>query len=825
MKSQTAPMFSVIVPVYNSHKELAQCLASLTGSQFDDFEVIVVDDGSEIPIEPLVVKNGFRYLRIDGPGGPARARNRGAQSARGRFVVFIDADVCVQHDTLALLAQAFTEDRTIDAVIGSYDDSPAHPGFISQYKNLFHHYVHQNSTGDIKTFWSGCGAMRRDTFLDFGGFDEERYRRPAIEDIELGTWVSAAGHRIVLDGRIRVKHLKKWTFVNLLMTDIFDRGIPWTRLMLRAGEVVKTLNVTSAQRLSVALTYLTLFVLLAAVLYPKLSLGAAALALTVTLLNLDYYRFLNNRQGLWFTLRVMPLHWLYFLYCGFCAVSGTMLHYLDNVVARDVTRDRTRFWTVLIILVAGSFYLSTIRQGHYWGDDFAMYISHGRNIAEGRAYADTGYIYNTQRIIGPKTYPPVYPLLLAPVYKLWGLNLTAMKIEVILIFLLSLFVIYLAFRDELQWRYLLTLVAFVGLNPQFWLYKDNITADMPFLLFTYLSFYLIHQAYRTEHTVASQVVYAVSISVSLYLAYGTRSIGLLLIPCLLVYHLIKSKRAVLFGLFIILPTAVFIYLQTRTSHGISAYADHLQFNLMKVALYRLLTLFEYLSGYWTHGSSKVFPLALAAVLTGLAVIGYLARIGKKQVTCFELYVLFYFTSFMVLPVTLEVRYLIPIIPLYLFFAFQGIQTISRLTASRRQQAERLVFAGVLITVMVSYTGQFATMDYRPIQTGIGKPETQQLFETVKREVGENEVVIFRKPRALTLFTGRASATWHYPRDDAELFDFFRHVNASYLIVGPPDLEPYDQTFIRNFVERNRDRFQKTYANADFSIYRIVEGMP
>jgi glycosyltransferase involved in cell wall biosynthesis len=320
----------VIVPVYNSRAELEQCLAALANSEFDDFEVLVVDDGSTEPVKPLVDEHGFGYMRIDGPGGPARARNRGVAQVRSRFVAFIDADVCVHPDTLALFADVFARDPAVDAVIGSYDEAPAYPSFISQYKNLFHHYVHQNNYGQIQTFWSGCGAMKRDLFLAFGGFDEKRYRRPAIEDIELGTWMSAEGYRIILDGRIKAKHLKRWTLWNLLKTDIFDRGVPWTRLMLRAGSLVSTLNVTPVQRLSVALVYLALAALATAVFFPLALVVAAALAVTVTLLNLDFYRFYLKRQGLLFTLRVLPMHWLYFLYCGFSAVWGTLLHYLER---------------------------------------------------------------------------------------------------------------------------------------------------------------------------------------------------------------------------------------------------------------------------------------------------------------------------------------------------------------------------------------------------------------------------------------------------------------------------------------------------------------
>jgi glycosyltransferase involved in cell wall biosynthesis len=65
---------SVIIPVYNSSAELAQCLAAVARSEYEDFEVIVVDDGSTEPIGQLVKSHEYGYLRIDGPGGPARAQ-------------------------------------------------------------------------------------------------------------------------------------------------------------------------------------------------------------------------------------------------------------------------------------------------------------------------------------------------------------------------------------------------------------------------------------------------------------------------------------------------------------------------------------------------------------------------------------------------------------------------------------------------------------------------------------------------------------------------------------------------------------------------------
>jgi glycosyltransferase involved in cell wall biosynthesis len=328
--NRSNPFLSVVVPVYNSTQDLKLCLAALSESEYDDFEVLIVDDGSTENIEPTVRFHGFRYERIEGPGGPARARNYGARRVSGRYLVFIDADVCVHHDTLARFAARFSADPDLTAVIGSYDDAPAKPNFLSQYKNLFHRYVHQGADGKVNTFWTGCGAIGREVFIASGGFDEQRYRRPAIEDIELGTWLSAAGHRIVLDKSIEAKHLKRWTLRNLIRTDIFDRGVPWTRLMLRAGAIATTLNVKPTQRLSVMLAYLFALSVPAAFWWPVVWIVAATLALAVTALNLDFYRYFFSRSGFWFMMRVVPLHWLYFWYCGLSLVLGALLHFLSG---------------------------------------------------------------------------------------------------------------------------------------------------------------------------------------------------------------------------------------------------------------------------------------------------------------------------------------------------------------------------------------------------------------------------------------------------------------------------------------------------------------
>jgi len=186
--------------------------------------------------------------------GPAYARNLGANAAVGEILLFLDADVCVKSDTLARIRADFEHDPELDALIGSYDTEPSSPDFVSQYRNLMHCFVHQTGSEQASTFWSGCGAIRREIFLEHSGFSVS-YERPAIEDIELGYRLIRAHRKIMLDHDLLVKHLKRWTFWSLLKTDILDRGIPWTELILRDGTMPNDLNLQLSQRVSVALVF------------------------------------------------------------------------------------------------------------------------------------------------------------------------------------------------------------------------------------------------------------------------------------------------------------------------------------------------------------------------------------------------------------------------------------------------------------------------------------------------------------------------------------------------------------------------------------------
>lgn len=267
-KNNPATKISVVIPNHNGGAALRRCLDAVCASAYNNFECIVVDDSSTDQSVAMMKTLAVQVVELPGgPFGPSRARNVGAQAASGDVLFFFDADVVVYPDTLQKVADAFSRIPDLTAVFGSYDDLPGDGHFLSQYKNLFHHFVHQQAREESRSFWSGCGAIRREVFLAMGGFDVVKYPQPSIEDIELGRRLSMQGHTIVIDKTIQVKHLKRWTLSNLIKTDIFSRGIPWTQLILADRAIPNDLNLETSQRWSALLSGALLIMLTASMLF------------------------------------------------------------------------------------------------------------------------------------------------------------------------------------------------------------------------------------------------------------------------------------------------------------------------------------------------------------------------------------------------------------------------------------------------------------------------------------------------------------------------------------------------------------------------------
>jgi len=292
-------VLTVVIPATDRPPSLARCLAAVARSG-----------------EPHVVE------LVSGPAGagPAAARNAGVVRSGGEIVVFVDSDVEVHPDALGRMRERLEADPSLDAVFGAYDDRPAAGQAVSRFRNLLHHHVHVSSPGPATTFWAGLGAVRREALHAVGGFDERRYPRPSIEDVELGMRLHAAGRRIVLDPAVRGTHLKCWTLRSMVHTDVARRGAPWVALSLERGAAGRTLNLGPRHRAAaVAAVLSAVAVVLRRPLFAAAALGAMIAP------NMSFYALLARRGGIRLALLGVPLHLVHHLSAVLSVPAGLVL--------------------------------------------------------------------------------------------------------------------------------------------------------------------------------------------------------------------------------------------------------------------------------------------------------------------------------------------------------------------------------------------------------------------------------------------------------------------------------------------------------------------
>lgn len=263
---------AVVVPATDRPPTLERCLAAIRAADEPPDQVVVVEQPQS--------------------SGPAAARNAGAKDNDADVLVFLDADVEVHPDAFVRIRRAFDRDPALGAVFGSYDDAPAAEGLVSAFRNLLHHHVHQAGAGPATTFWAGLGAIRRQLFERYGGFDSTRYPRPSVEDIELGSRLAADGVRIELDANLLGTHLKRWTLRSMVATDYGRRGAPWVALLLARKTSRSALNLGWQHRLSAAAIALSIVALVRGN-----GRGVVGGLGTFVLLNREFYALLLRRQG------------------------------------------------------------------------------------------------------------------------------------------------------------------------------------------------------------------------------------------------------------------------------------------------------------------------------------------------------------------------------------------------------------------------------------------------------------------------------------------------------------------------------------------------
>lgn len=198
-------MISVIIPAYNAEDTLGSCLTALQVQSLacDQYEIIVVDDGSTDQTEEVARQYGVRLIHQPN-AGPAAARNRGAQAAQGELLLFTDADCEPVPDWIERMVEPF-HDPDVAGAKGVYRTRQKElvARFVQrEYEDKYIRMSRQDCIDFVDTY---SAAYRRDVFLANGGFDA-LFPTASVEDQELSFRLARKGYRLVFAPVAAVYH-------------------------------------------------------------------------------------------------------------------------------------------------------------------------------------------------------------------------------------------------------------------------------------------------------------------------------------------------------------------------------------------------------------------------------------------------------------------------------------------------------------------------------------------------------------------------------------------------------------------------------------------
>jgi glycosyltransferase involved in cell wall biosynthesis len=237
--------YSIIVPVYNRPDEVDELLQSLSAQQFKDFEVIIVEDGSQKACKDVCNKYAdildlhYYYKENSGPG---QSRNYGAERASGQWLIVLDSDVVLPADYLSAV-DAELSATACDAWGGP---DAAHPSFTPVQKAISYSMTSFFTTGGIRggkakldKFYPRSFNMgiRRDVYRELGGFSKMRFG----EDIDFSYRIVEAGYKTRLLPSAWVWHKRRTDF-RKFFRQVYNSGIARINLSKRHPGTLKLVH-------------------------------------------------------------------------------------------------------------------------------------------------------------------------------------------------------------------------------------------------------------------------------------------------------------------------------------------------------------------------------------------------------------------------------------------------------------------------------------------------------------------------------------------------------------------------------------------------------
>lgn len=416
---------------------------------------------------------------------------------------------------------------------------------------------------------------------------------------------------------------------------------------------------------------------------------------------------------------------------------------------------------ILLSLIIGA---CTLTRGHQWGDDFAWYIVQAKSILEGTTdeFMEQSAFTNGESTthVGPLAYPWGYPLILLPAYAIKGISPLALKLPALFFYAGFLVVLYLLMSSRLTQIESLLIVALFSFNPLLLDFLDQILSDIPFLFFSTLSLLLMMREGKRS------VLHDVLIGAAIFFTTFLRVTGILLLGCFLIvefFRLLRNRnnRAVVMGIiqdgFIVCAVFILLWIVNLIlfpSGGESYFSQYAQ--LIETARGFIPAYFNVFSLFF--GDAQVWKYVYYFVLI-FFLIGAWSR--RTQEPIFILFFIFWIGVHITYPYWQGPRYIFPLLPIFIYFIFQGMKLmISKLPEGFALLGQRVFFGFWILIASVflleSGRNAYVNMQNNRVINGPFDPMSIEVYNYIKEETPPDSVIVFFKPRVMVMMTEHRS---------------------------------------------------------------------
>ncbi len=461
---------------------------------------------------------------------------------------------------------------------------------------------------------------------------------------------------------------------------------------------------------------------------------------------------------------------------------------------------------VLAVLSVPLFFIG-VGNTHDWGDDYAQYITEALNIASGRPFYESTYIYNPLNPeYAPPNYPPGFPLLLAPVVALFGTGIQPLLYLISVIVVALLFTLYAYFKNHMSSRAALCLAVVAVYSGVVMDLKSHVLSDLPLLFF--VSLYFLFREKKQTH------VNNTVLTLSLVMALLIRSQAVILLLAELIYLFIllirfrkeKSLRTVLFSEtrlpallaapllyalvhFFIFPAPAnagtfyknLFFLFNEHTWVLIGYNVNYLLDLLRRMLH-----FEMQDFFWQSLVSLLEYVCLVSVFLGF-ILSVRKKLGAGAIFFILMCLLIVF-----LPVHQGHRYFLPVLPLYFLYLVRGARVALLPVLNLKGFSAALVFTVLYLILGIDHFGRVSNFDNRGVYTYYDS----LALKAIQENIPSGDVIVFSKPRALALYTGKTAVNIAWQRSSAENRKLFDSLNVKYLLARKGLEDEYIHDFLK-----------------------------